>query len=129
MGTAFLCEIVLVVAAFGQTSSLSRRVEPTEAKHHIGETATVCGKVVDTKVSKYGIAGHGKPITLDIDQPDPNPIFNFVTFPTPPETPADVVIAYQGKRVCGTGKIASTPTGPYIMAADRSQIKTDPSSK
>ena len=54
------------------------RITTAEAKNHIGDTVTVCGKVVDNqKVPKYGIAGHGKPVSLDLDQPEPNPIFFF----------------------------------------------------
>ncbi len=120
---AFL--LSLSALAMGQNAPSPARVAPADAKNHVGESVTVCGNVVDTKTSKYGIRGHGKPITFDLDQPEPNPVFYFVTFATPPADPAEVVAAYQGKRVCVTGKIATTDSGPYIMAADRSQIKID----
>ena len=107
------------------------KVSPADAKNHIGETAIICGKVVDTKIPKYGIAGHGKPVSFDIDQPEPNPIFFFVAFGTPPAGPEEVVAAYKDKRVCVTGKIGQPPSGgpPFIMAADRSQITPDDSKK
>lgn len=107
------------------------RVAPTDAKNHIGDTATVCGKVVDTKVPKYGIAGHGKPVSFDLDQAEPNPIFYFVAFAPPPAGPEEVIAAYKDKRVCVTGKITHLPAGgaPFIMAADRSQIKPDDTAK
>jgi len=107
------------------------RVAPADAKNHIGDMATVCGKVVDTKVPKYGIAGHGKPVSFDLDQAEPNPIFYFVAFSPPPAGPEEVVAAYKDKRVCVTGKITHAPAGgpPFIMAADRSQIKPDDSAK
>lgn len=114
---------------FAQTPPAPAHISPADAKNHVGETATVCGKVVDTKTSKYGIAGHGKPVNFDLDQPEPSPVFSFVTFGAQPEGPAEAIAAYQGKRVCVTGKIATTPTGPYIMAADRSQIKPEPAEK
>jgi hypothetical protein len=114
----------LLSLAFAQTAP-PPLVNPVDAKNHIGETATVCGKVVDTKVSKYGIQGHGKPVTFDLDQPEPNPVFSFVAFGAEPGGPKEVVDAYNGKRVCVTGKITVVPTGgsPFIMAGDRSQIK------
>lgn len=106
------------------------RVSPADTKNHIGEMATVCGKVVDTKTSKYGIAGRGKPVMFDLDQPEPNPVFYFVAFGAQPDDPAEAVAAYQGKHVCVTGKItAASGVGPYILAADRSQIKPDATSK
>lgn len=122
--TVILCTMGLSALALSQ-SAPPARISPADAKNHVGETVTVCGKVVDTKTSKYGIGGHGKPVTFDLDQPEPNPVFNFVTFGTQPEGPAEAIAAYQGKRVCVTGKITTTATGPYIMAADRTQIKVD----
>jgi len=93
-------------------------------KKHAGETVTVCGKVVDTKIPKYGLAGRGKPVTFDLDQPEPKPVFFFVAFGSHEGGPKEAVAAYQGKRVCVTGKIETTaePAVPFIMAADRSQI-------
>jgi len=106
------------------------RIAPAEAKNHTRETATVCGKVVDTKVPKYGLAGHGKPITFDIDQPEPNPIFGFVVFGDGPTGVQDVIAAYKDKQVCVTGKINMRPNeAPFILALDRSQIKPQASNK
>jgi hypothetical protein len=110
--------------AIGQNAAPAR-VTPADAKKHVGETVTVCGKVVDNQVSKYGIGGHGKPVTFDLDEPQPNPVFYFVTFGAQPDGPNEAIAAYNGKHVCVTGKIAAAASGPYIMAADRTQIKVD----
>ena len=123
ISAAFL--VSMSALAMGQNVPSQAHVAPAEAKNHVGESVIVCGNVVDTKISKCGIRGHGKPITFDLDQPEPNPVFYFVTFAAPPADPAEVVAAYQGKRVCVTGKVVTTDSGPYIMAADRSQIKID----
>lgn len=114
----------LSALAFTQTAPPAH-LAPADAKNHVGETATVCGKVVDTKTAKYGIAGRGKPVSFDLDQPEPTPVFYFVSFGTEAGGPDEVIAAYNGKHVCVTGKIANTPAGPYIMAADRTQIKAD----
>ena len=124
-----LCMTCLSALAFAQTPP-PPRIGAADAKNHLGETATVCGKVVDTKVAKYGIAGHGKPVTFDLDQPEPNPVFYFVAFGSKAGGPEEVVAAYQGKSVCVTGKISAPAAAvPLIMAADRSQIKTQPEGK
>ena len=99
------------------------RITASEAKKHPGETVTVCGKVVDTKIAKNGLAGYGKPVNFDLDEPEPKPVFYFVTFGSKPEGPKEAVAAYQDKRVCVTGKINTIANTPFIMAADRSQIK------
>lgn len=98
--------------AFGQEAT-PLRIPASEAKNHVGQNATVCGKVVDTKVSKYGLAGHGKPVTFDLDQPEPNPIFFFIAFGTAPEGPSEVITAYNEKQVCVAGKL------PLRQPADR----------
>jgi len=123
-----ICTMSLAALAFAQAPP-TPRINPADTKNHVGEMATVCGKVVDTKTSKYGIAGHGKPVTFDLDQPEPNPVFYFVTFGAQPDGPAEAIAAYQGKRVCVTGKISTASSAPYIMAADRSQIKPEPADK
>jgi hypothetical protein len=89
----------------------------------------VCGKVVDTRVSRYGLPNHGKPVTFDLEQPEPNPVFYFVTFGTQPEGPQEALAAYRGKSVCVTGKIAVQAAVPYILATDRSKIKPEAESK
>ena len=119
-----MCMTGLSPHAFAQ-SAPPPRITASEAKKHPGEMVTVCGKVVDTKIPKYGLAGRGKPVTFDLDQPEPKPVFFFVAFGSHEGGPKEAVAAYQGKRVCVTGKIETTaePAVPFIMAADRSQIK------
>lgn len=116
----------LLPLAFGQEAA-PLRIPASEAKNHVGQNATVCGKVVDTKVSKYGLAGHGKPVSFDLDQPEPNPIFFFIAFGTAPDGPSEVIAAYNEKQVCVAGKITLAPAGgpPFILAPDRLQIKLE----
>jgi hypothetical protein len=98
-------------------------VNPADAKSHIGEMASVCGKVVDVKVGKYGLVGRGKVVTFYLDQPEASQVFNFVAFGSKEGGPQEAVTAYQGKSVCVSGKITETSGVPFIMAADRTQIK------
>jgi hypothetical protein len=125
---AMICMAGFMPLAAAQ-SATPPRITSAEAKSHSGETVTVCGKVVDNRVSRYGIAGHGKPVTFNLDQPEPHPAFSFVTFGSESGTnPEEAQAAYQGKSICVTGKITAAAV-PYIMAADRSQIKVQPDGK
>lgn len=126
-----ICMTGLSALALAQNAPATPpRITAADAKNHLDETVTVCGKVVDIqKVPKYGLAGHGKPVTFDLDQPEPNPVFYFVTFGTKPGGPQEAIAAYQDKRVCVTGKIIGTASRPFILAADRSQIKVQPENK
>jgi hypothetical protein len=125
-----MCVTGLASFALSQDTT-PRRITAADAKNHIGETAIVCGKVVGTSLPKYGIAGRGKPVSFYLDQPEANPVFYFIAFGAQPGGPAEVIAAYQDKRVCVTGKIDTVPSGgpPFIMAADRSQIKTEAAGK
>ena len=59
----------------------------------------------------------------------PTRMLRFISWRLAP-SPADrrkFVSAYQGKRVCVTGKINEAPGGgPFIMAADRTQVQVQP---
>src|SRR6202158_514948 len=102
-----MCMTGLSPLAFAQ-SAKPPRITASEAKKHAGETVTVCGKVVDTKIPKYGLAGRGKPVTFDLDQPEPKPVFFFVAFGSHEGGPKEAVAAYQGKRGGVRGKLATT---------------------
>jgi len=121
-----MCMTGMSALAFAQ-SAPPPRIAPSEAKNRVGDIVTVCGKAVDIKVSKYGLAGRGKPVNFDIDQPEPNPVFYFVTFGT--TGPEEAIAAYKGKSVCVTGKVTVQAGVPYIMADDRSRIKLQAESK
>lgn len=123
--------LIALVCAFGScafalaqgAAPAAVHVSPADAKSHVGESAIVCGKVVDTKINKYGIAGHGKPVLFYFDQPEASAIFYFATFGTEKGGPDEAVAAYTGKSLCVTGKITSSSGVPYIMVTDRSTIK------
>jgi hypothetical protein len=124
-----ICMTGLFSAAALAQSATPPRINAADAKNHHDETVTVCGKVVDTKVSKYGIGGRGKPVNFDLDQPEPNPVFFFTTFGTETGGPDEAIAAYKGKNVCVTGKVAAAASLTFILAADRTQIKVQADSK
>ena len=93
-----------------------------EAREHIGERATVCGPVVDTK---WASGSKGKPTFLNIGKPYPDPnrftvviwIQNRGKFPQPPED------YYLGKTICVAGLIDEYKGIPQIEVKDPSQIQ------
>lgn len=105
------------------------RLSPPEAKAHFGEMATVCGRVVDTKTSKYSVGGLGKPITFFLDSPQPNPEFSFTAWTPDPTKLSQLKEAYEGKRVCVTGKIVKLANVPHVTATDLSQIEVQNESR
>jgi hypothetical protein len=113
------CLTGLLPLTFGQ-SKAPQRITTAEAKSHNGEMAVVCGQVVDSKISKYGISGRGRSVFLDMDQPEPTPVFYFVTFGP---DPAKVASTYKGKQVCVTGKITTFQDVPFILVSEPAQLK------
>ena len=130
-----ICMTSLGLLAFAQGAKTATppRYTTAEAKNHIGELATVCGTAVDSKVGDPGLAGHGKPITIDLDEPQPKPVFYFVTFGAKPggfKEAQETIAAFQGKQVCVTGNIeAGVGSVPFIFALDRTKIKAQAASK
>lgn len=136
-----ICMAGLLPLAFAGDTTLPR-VAPADTRNHDGETAIVCGKVVGADVRKNAIGGYGFPVSFDLDQPEPNPVFYFIAFGAQPARPQEdaekllklaeaAVAAYMGKTLCVTGKITTAPSGgpPFILAAHRSQIKVQPEQK
>lgn len=114
---ALACTVFGILAC--ANSSESKRLTTKEAADHIGETATVCGKVAS---ARYASQSRGAPTFLNLDQPYPNHIFTIVIWGTDRskfQTPEEY---YRDKSVCITGKIESYNKLPQIVARSPSQI-------
>ena len=114
---------VLVGVALGGSALAEAPLRPEEAASHVGEEATVCGRVVSTH---YAERSRGRPTFLNLDRPYPNHVFTVVIwgddrphFPTPPEE-------LFGERVCVHGRITSYRGRPQIVVTKPDQIRQSP---
>src|SRR6516162_1378379 len=73
-----------------------------EAKNHVGERATVCGKVASTH---YAARTKGSPTFLNLDEPYPNQIFTILIWGSDRAKFGDPESKYGNKKVCVTGLI------------------------
>jgi len=107
---------------FVATSSLlaQKGLTAVEAKAHIGEQATVCGKVVSTR---WAESSHGSPTFLNFDQPYPDQVFTMVIWGSDRAKFGDPETTYRGKHVCVTGKIRTFKGVPEVVATEPSQIR------
>jgi hypothetical protein len=103
-----------------------KRIPPADARDHLGETATVCSRVADAAISKYAAGNLGWPITLDLDSPEPNPVFIIGTLSPQHLKPEQVEATYKGKTVCATGKITQVRGVPSILTSKPSEIDIQP---
>jgi hypothetical protein len=91
-----------------------------QAADHVGETATVCGRV---ESSAHIASVKGQPTFLNLGKPYPDQLFTVVIwgatrsqFDGPPER------LFDGKEICVSGTIARYQGKPQIVVDDASQI-------
>ena len=112
---------MLAFALLATSSVLAQKtLTATEAKAHIGEQATVCGKVVSTR---WAESSRGSPTFLNFDQPYPNQIFTLVIWGNDRSKFDNPETTYRGKRTCVTGKINTFKGVPEVVASGPAQIK------
>ena len=113
-----LIEILLLVSS---RSLAQKSLTAAQAKNHIGEQVTVCGKVVS---SRYAESSHGAPTFLNFDQPYPNQVFTMVIWGSDRSKFDEPETKYRGKQTCVTGKISDYKGTAEIIASEPSQVKT-----
>jgi DNA/RNA endonuclease YhcR with UshA esterase domain len=118
-GLSLLAVILLSVSP----ALAQKTLTATEAKDHIGEQATVCGKVVSTR---YAESSRGSPTFLNFDQPYPNQVFTLLIWGSDRSKFGDPETSYRGKRICVTGKLTSFKGVPEVVASEPAQIKMKP---
>lgn len=108
---------ILLVSAgtFAQGNKIGAR----EAKDHVGEVATVCGKVVSTH---YASATKGQPTFLNLDEPYPKGIFTTLIWGNDRSKFGNPDSKYRDTHVCVTGKVSSYRGIPEIVVTEPSQI-------
>jgi hypothetical protein len=119
------CLTTLAIGLLGASITMlgqGKKLTTTEAKDHVGEQATVCGRVAS---GRYAATTRGKPTFLDLDKPYPDQLFtvliwgeNRAKFGAPEES-------YRNKNICITGRIQSYRGEPEIIASDPAQLSAD----
>ncbi len=114
MKRIFITLILLSTIVFGST------LTSTQASSHIGENATVCGKVVG---AHYARSSNGQPTFINLDRAYPNQKFTIVIWGDDRYQFSSPESSYSGRKVCITGYIDSYRGIPQIVAESPSQIK------
>jgi hypothetical protein len=114
-GTIILAVLVLSFSTAAQNTKITAR----EAKNHVGEIATVCGKVVSTH---FAASSKGQPTFLNLDEPYPKEIFTSLIWGSDRAKFGTPESKYQDMRICVTGKISNYRGTPEIIATEPSQI-------
>jgi hypothetical protein len=112
--------LILFCLAASSVQTQTGHITAAEAKNHVGEKATVCGKVVSARFAKDS---KGQPTFLNLDEPYPNHIFTIVVWGSNRDKFGDIEAKYRVKDVCVTGKITSYQGKPETEVNDPSQIE------
>ena len=116
MKKVFCLSLVLGFICAFSFSAYAKEYKAEEAAGHIGESATVCGKIVDTMPYQgMTILGMGAGVSAQ------GAVGIEVADSIKDKLPADL---YVGKEVCVTGEIHSNPSNGGSITVDKpSQIK------
>ncbi len=107
--------VVLAFCLSAQTTHITAR----QAKDHVGEVQTVCGKVAS---ARYAPRSKGQPTFLNLDEPYPSQIFTILIWGDDRGKFGSPETQYRDADVCVTGKIATYRGTPEIVATEPSQI-------
>src|SRR6267378_593192 len=119
-GIAILsCVVFASFDVIAQTPQV-KRLPAIEAKDHIGEKATVCGKVASTR---YAATTRGTPTFLNLDKPYPSQVFTVLIWGVNREKFGNPEERYRDKQICVTGTITEYRKAPEIVLSDPDSIE------
>jgi hypothetical protein len=116
---AWFIAISLLGAAV-PTLGQGKRITSRAAKRHVGQQATVCGRVASWRRTSE----QGNPTFLDFDKTYPDQSFSVVIwarYHTRFRDPED----YRNKNICVTGQIGSHRGHPEMIISDPSQLTAE----
>lgn len=117
---ALLAFLLLAPIGINAQSLSGKTLTAAEAKNHIGEQNTVCGKVASTR---YAATTRGKPTFLNLDKPYPSQVFTILIWGENREKFGTPEEKYREKQVCVTGKITEYRGAPEIVVTDPQSIE------
>jgi hypothetical protein len=91
-----------------------------EAKNHVGETATVCGRVASIHFAEKT---KGLPTFMNLDMPYPRQIFTIVIWGADRLKFGRPEALYRDRNICVTAKITSHRDIPEMVINTPSQIR------
>jgi hypothetical protein len=101
------------------TAAQTTKITAAEAKDHVGETRTVCGKVASTH---FASKTKGEPTFLDLDEPYPKEAFTILIWGGDRAKFGAPETKFKDAQVCVTVKITSYRGVAEIVATEPSQI-------
>ena len=114
--------VIVMFLTCACTLAAADTIPAAEAKNHVGQTGTVCGKVADTR---YLESSTRQPTFLNFDKPYPNHTFTALIFGANRAKFGKPEQDYAQKDVCVTGQIIDFNGKPEIELTDPKQIRVE----
>src|SRR5882757_1975099 len=119
VNTTLFSLITLTPFGVNALSPQVKKLTAVEAKDHIGEQATVCGKVAS---ARYAATTRGMPTFLNLDEPYPSQVFTVLIWGDNREKFGNPEQKYRDTQVCVTGKITEYRKVPEIVVSEPQNI-------
>jgi DNA/RNA endonuclease YhcR with UshA esterase domain len=109
--------LLLAFLALTVTPTVADTISASEAKNHVGQNATVCGKVASERTATNS---RGEPTFINLDAAYPNQVFTILVWGDDRQTVGE--LPREGSRVCATGVIQEYRGVPEIVVRNSGQL-------
>jgi DNA/RNA endonuclease YhcR with UshA esterase domain len=111
----------LTIASFlllmGLLPVMAQTISAADAKNHIGEQATVCGRVASEKTA---VSSRGEPTFINLDAAYPNQVFTILVWGDDRQNVGE--LPRTGAHICATGLIKDYRGVPEIVVRSSGQF-------
>jgi hypothetical protein len=111
--------LLFVLVAFTFMPAVAETLSAADAKNHVGEKATVCGKVASERTAT---SSRGEPTFINLDAAYPNQIFTILVWGDDRKNVGQ--LPPEGSRVCATGLVQDYHGVPEILVRSGGQLTT-----
>jgi hypothetical protein len=110
-------EASILVLSIAILPAVAETITAADAKNHIGEQATVCGKVVSEKTAA---GSRGEPTFINLDSAYPNQVFTVLVWGDDKKKVGE--LPRVASRVCASGVIQNYKGVPEIVVRSSGQL-------
>jgi hypothetical protein len=117
MKTLRAFNILLFVLSIALLPAAAQNITAADAKNHIGEKATVCGKVADERTAT---SSRGEPTFINLDATYPNQVFTILIWGEDRKNIGE--LPRVGSHACASGVIQEYRGVPEIVVKNGDQL-------
>ena len=117
MKTLRTLNVLLLVLSIALLPAAAQTITATDAKNHVGEKATVCGKVADERTAT---SSRGEPTFINLDSRYPNQVFTILIWGEDRKTIGE--LPRVGSHACASGVIKEYRGTPEIIVTSAGQL-------